>query len=265
MAGLGMGGPWAAGPACDVIRSSCAACSGLHVVLRRDVVLSPGAVRGLGSGVLDGLGRRVEGGLLAGPGVGGPSSAGTDLGGGGSSWTVCSLDNGDWKPRGAVGPDLVRLWLTAGLAGVVVLDAGGVWVGESDASAATPMRGWLWAGSLDAVCIDGAFGHGMPLLGGDAVGATLRSWRGVSEVLAWRGGVLPSRLSALIAVGDPTRGAGASSLSKVDMRWGVALWRGAGCVGPVVVDGDDVGANATMRADSVGPNRCPGWDMGPEE
>ena len=127
------------------------------------------------------------------------------------------------------------------------------------------MRGWLWAGSLDAVCIDGAFGHGMPLLGGDAVGATLRSWRGVSEVLAWRGGVLPSRLSALIAVGDPTRGAGASSLSKVDMRWGVALWSGAGYVGPVAFGGDVVSANATMCDESVGPIASPGWDMGPEE
>ena len=125
--------------------------------------------------------------------------------------------------------------------------------------------GCLWAGSLDAVCIDGAVGHGMPRLGGDAVGATLRSWRGVSEVLAWCGGVLPCRLSALIVVGDPTRCVGASSSYEVDSRWGVALWRGAGYVGPEVVGGDVVGANATMRADSVGPNRCPGWDMGPEE
>ena len=149
---------------------------------------------------------------------------------------------------------------------MVVLDGGGVWVGESEASAATPMRGSLWVGSLGAVCIDGAFGHGMPLLGGDASGVTLRSWRDVSEMLAWRGVVLPSRLSARIVVGDPTQCVGASSSYEVDTRWGVALWRGAGYVGPeVVVVGIVVGANATMRDDSVGPNRCPGWDMGPEE
>ena len=102
----------------------------------------------------------------------------------------------------------------------------------------------------------------MPLLGGDASGVTLGSWRGVFEVLAWRGVVLPSRLSAGIVVGDPTRCVGASSSYEVDTRWGVALWRGAGYVGPEVVGGDVVGANATMRDDSVGPNRCPVWEMG---
>ena len=105
----------------------------------------------------------------------------------------------------------------------------------------------------------------MALPGDDAMGALAETWRGASERLAWCGGILRSRLVARIVVGDPTRGAGASSLSKVDMRWGVALWRGAGCVGPVVVDGDDVGANATMCDESVGPIASPGWDMGPEE
>ena len=60
------------------------------------------------------------------------------------------------------------------------MGAGGVWLGETEAGAATILRESLLADSSDAVCIDRALGHGMPLLGGDAVGVTLRSWRDVS-------------------------------------------------------------------------------------
>ena len=105
----------------------------------------------------------------------------------------------------------------------------------------------------------------MALPGDDAMGALAETWLGASVRLAWRGGILRSRLVARIVVGDPTCGAGASSLSKVDMRWGVALWSGAGYVGPKVFGGDVVSANATMCDDSVGPIVSPGWDMGPEE
>ena len=139
---------------------------------------------------------------------------------------------------------------------MVVLCAADVWVGDSEADAATFVRGLLRVDSLDAVCVDGACGRGMPLPVGDALGVILSTCRDVSWDLAWRVDLRPCRSLILIVVGVPTRRMGAMSFGEVDVLRGVARCCGAGCVGPEFFAVWSLSPPSTMLARSVDPSRC---------
>ena len=109
MAGSEPGVLASAEPDLGVACSPCTSCGPEDGSWAPDAVMWPGAAAcDSGAVVTYGLGRRDEGELLAGSGMGGPSSAGADLDGNSSPRAGCGPPNGDLEPDADLEPFLVR-------------------------------------------------------------------------------------------------------------------------------------------------------------